>query len=79
MATELFKIDISEWGLDNVYTFYDDGSIHRFFDKSQYSSNNDMTYTWEQLKGRSDWQKIKAKCTDEQLSILKALFGDIGD
>lgn len=77
MANKLFSIDISEGPLDNVYTFFDDATIERFFDHNQYSLNNTVSMTWQNLKGRSDLKKIKSKCSESQLAVLKQVFGDL--
>jgi hypothetical protein len=74
MANEILEIDISSGPLDNVYTFYDDGTIKRFYDANPYSLNNTVFYKWEDLTGRSDLSKILDKCTVEEKAILKKFF-----
>lgn len=73
MAQELFTIDISSGGLDNEYTFYDDGMVKRNYDASMYNLNKTETSKASELND-SVKKKLIAACDVQYLSHLEAFL-----
>lgn len=71
MAAEIYTISIGDGMLDNDYTFYDDGTVERFYDDNQWRPNQKVKMAnWEKIK-TSDWAKIVAKTAPQTIGKIK--------
>lgn len=63
MKKEICSISIGKGILDDDYTFYEDGTIKRFYDQNQFKFNLEEWVTHEQI-GDHIKQKLLDKCEE---------------
>jgi hypothetical protein len=72
MEIEICTISLGNVGLDNDYTFYDNGKIKRFYDKNTFS----LSHT-EILAPSSISDSTKLRLVDRCLDIHKQKIAEI--
>lgn len=74
MENIICKIEIGSFALDDDYTFYEDGRIHRLYDQSIWKQNISEFIKTDDISN-SKKEKIIQKCQPEKLDkITNILF-----
>jgi hypothetical protein len=73
MEKIICKIEIGNYGLDDDYTFYEDGRIHRSYDENYWNQNLFKFIEVENISDRKK-NKIIEKCLSENLEKVKEIL-----
>lgn len=73
MKVEICTVDISKNGLDDQYTFYDDGKVIHVYDRNNYKFDIKEDITIEDISEIRK-ERILEACKPEYLPRIKALF-----
>lgn len=73
MKVEMCTVDISKHGLDDHYTFYDDGSVLHVYDRNNYKFDIKEDIVIDDISAVRK-ERILEACKPEYLPQIKALF-----
>ena len=75
MEKIICKVEIGNYTLDDDYTFYDDGRIHRSFDQSTWKQNISEFIKPENIS-ESKKIKILEKCPSDNLNRIREILNN---
>ena len=73
MENIICKIEIGVFAIDDDYTFYEDGRIHRFYDQSYWSQNLSEFIKAEDISDAKK-KKIIEKCPIDKMEKIKDIL-----
>ena len=73
MKVEICTVDISKHNLDDLYTFYDDGTVIHVYDRNNYKFDTKENISVQEISEIRK-ERILEACKPEYLPKIKALF-----